>query len=161
MEFNAEDRIDKEMDMDEEYDMIPMPMYMQGGVPGMMPLQMTPIMPDFTSPMSPQMPEMIPGMMPSTLPNMMPNPNMMDVEQMISDNMAGMNMMETEDDEDIDENMTRKKKHDTKDVNKILMKIERYNPGIFRYLRMYGVPYPVAKKIIRKIIRVTLIYYED
>ena len=72
-----------------------------------------------------------------------------------------MNMMEIEDDyEDIDEDMTRKKNH-CKDANKILMKIEKYNPGIFRYLRMYGVPYPVAKKIIRKIIKVTLMYYDD
>ena len=77
MDFNAEDRIDKEMDMDMdiEYDMIPMPMYMQGGVPGMMPLQMTPTAPGFTPPMMQQGPEMIPGMM--------LNPNMMDIEQML------------------------------------------------------------------------------
>ena len=143
MDFNAEDRIDKEMDMDMdmdmdiEYDMIPMPMYMQGGVPGMMPLQMTPTAPGFTPPMMQQGPEMIPGMM--------LNPNMMEIE---------------DDYEDIDEDMTRKKNH-CKDANKILMKIEKYNPGIFRYLRMYGVPYPVAKKIIRKIIKVTLMYYDD
>ncbi len=48
-----------------------------------------------------------------------------------------------------------------RDVRKILRKIETYNPGIFRYLAMYGVPYNAAKKIIRRVIRLTLMYYDD
>ena len=47
------------------------------------------------------------------------------------------------------------------DVNKILMKIERYNPGIFQFLRRYGMSYEEAKKIIKKIITVTLMYEND
>lgn len=45
-----------------------------------------------------------------------------------------------------------------KDVDKILKKIERYNPGVFRLMRMYGVPYPVARRICRRIINLTLKY---
>jgi hypothetical protein len=167
MDFNAEDREDKGMDMDMEYDMIPMPMYMNGGVPSMMPLEMPPNMSGTMGMqgfmplmMQPSGAEMFPAMMPNMMTNM--DPNMMGVEQMLPGSMVGMNMMEAEDDyEDIEEDMTRKKDCGPKEVNKILMKIQKYNPGIFRYLRMYGVPYPVAKKIVRKIVKVTLMYYED
>ncbi|WP_461207229.1 hypothetical protein [Clostridium sp. DL1XJH146] len=48
-----------------------------------------------------------------------------------------------------------------RDVRRILRKIETYNPGIFRYLAMYGVPYDAARKIVRRIIRLTLMYYDD
>lgn len=47
------------------------------------------------------------------------------------------------------------------DVSKILMKIERYNPGIFQFLRRYSMSYEEAKKIIKKIITVTLMYETD
>lgn len=47
------------------------------------------------------------------------------------------------------------------DVNRILRKIERYNPGIFRTMCRYGIPYPVARRLCRRIIRLTLMYYND
>lgn len=47
------------------------------------------------------------------------------------------------------------------DVNNILMKIERYNPGVFQFLRRYDMSYEDAKKIIKKIITVTLMYEND
>lgn len=48
--------------------------------------------------------------------------------------------------------------NDFDDVDDILRKIERYNPGIFRRLASYGVPFPVARNIVRRIIRLTLNY---
>ena len=70
---------------------------------------------------------------------------------------------------DLEEEYYRKKKkskhhyhdHDYNDVNKIVRKIERYNPGIYRMMRFYGVPYPVANRLIRRIVRLTLMYYDD
>lgn len=170
MDFNEEDRIDKEIDMDTEYDMMPMPMPGGVPVPGIMPVEM-PLNMQESMGMQGFMPlmmkpvglEMSPIMMPNINSNMMPNmiPSMMNVEQMLPTTTAGMNMMEQDDYEDMDEDMTRKKEYGPKEINKILMKMEKYNPGIFRYLRMYGVPFTIAKKIIRRIIKVTLMYYED
>jgi len=172
MDFNEEDRIDKEIDMDTEYDMMPMP----GGVPvpGIMPVEMPlnmqgsmgmqGFMPLMMKPVGVEMsPIMMPNINSNMMPNMIPNmiPSMMNVEQMLPTTTAGMNMMEQDEYEDMDEDMTRKKEYGPKEINKILMKMEKYNPGIFRYLRMYGVPFTIAKKIIRRIIKVTLMYYED
>jgi hypothetical protein len=47
-----------------------------------------------------------------------------------------------------------------KDVDEILENIERYNPGVFRRLAAFGVPFPVAQNIVRRIIRLTLNYYK-
>lgn len=44
------------------------------------------------------------------------------------------------------------------DVDQILRKIERDNPMLIRRLVMYGVPYPVAIRIIRRVIYLTLQY---
>ncbi len=48
--------------------------------------------------------------------------------------------------------------HEYDDVDEILRKIERYNPGVFRRLASYGVPYPAARNIVRRVIRLTLNY---
>lgn len=48
--------------------------------------------------------------------------------------------------------------NDFGDVEEILRKIERYNPGVFRRLASYGVPYPAARNIVRRVIRLTLNY---
>lgn len=45
------------------------------------------------------------------------------------------------------------------DVNDILRRIERRNPGIIRRLLYFGVPYEIARDIVRRIIRLTLDYY--
>lgn len=44
------------------------------------------------------------------------------------------------------------------DVNSILRKIEKNNPMLIRRLVMYGVPYPVAVRMVRRIIYLTLEY---
>ncbi|KOA20163.1 hypothetical protein CLHOM_13620 [Clostridium homopropionicum DSM 5847] len=57
--------------------------------------------------------------------------------------------------------LTRKKDYTPNEINRILMKIERYNPGVFREMKMYGMPYKSTKALIKKIIRLTLIYEEN
>ncbi|AYF53301.1 hypothetical protein FDJ70_02020 [Clostridium botulinum] len=74
-----------------------------------------------------------------------------------SPNNYGMRLME-EDDEYSDDKPRELDYDDFVDVNNMLMKIERYNPGIFQFLRRYGMSYEDAKKIIKKIITVTLMY---
>ncbi|KGM93598.1 hypothetical protein IRP63_09280 [Clostridium botulinum] len=75
-------------------------------------------------------------------------------------NNYGMRMME-EDDEYSDDKSRELDYDDFVDVNNMLMKIERYNPGIFQFLRRYNMSYEDAKKIIKKIITVTLMYEND
>lgn len=175
--------MDMDMDMDMEYDMIPMPMYMQGMAPEMIPPCMQGMMgmPQGNQGLYPMM-----GMMPHGMPNMMmphgmmgmmsPNtqgmmPEMMSsnmqgmMPQMYEENLHGMNMMEMEDEDYHDEkddfnNFDNKKTrgYDADDINKILMKIERYNPGVFVVLRRCGMSYPMAKRYIRRIVRLTLMY---
>lgn len=43
-------------------------------------------------------------------------------------------------------------------VDRILNKIEKNNPEIFTLLKMYNMPYPVARRLVRRIIRLTLNY---
>lgn len=43
-------------------------------------------------------------------------------------------------------------------VSRILRRIEANNPEIFRFLRSKGIPYPVARRLVRKIIVLTLDY---
>lgn len=45
------------------------------------------------------------------------------------------------------------------DINEILRNIETFNPGILRKLIAYGIPYDTARRIIRRIICLTLDYY--
>jgi hypothetical protein len=47
---------------------------------------------------------------------------------------------------------------DYDDADDILEKIVRYNPGIFRRLAAFGIPFPVARNLVRRIIRLTLNY---
>lgn len=44
------------------------------------------------------------------------------------------------------------------EVDRILNKIEKNNPEIFQLLRLYNMPYPVARRLVRRIIRLTLDY---
>lgn len=53
------------------------------------------------------------------------------------------------------------KDKDYKDIRRIIMKIQRYNPGIFRTLMRYGMPYYEARRLVRRIVRLTLIYEDD
>ncbi|MBU3090660.1 hypothetical protein K2F40_10640 [Clostridium sp. CM028] len=47
------------------------------------------------------------------------------------------------------------------DVESIVRRIERYNPAIFRRLNRCGIPYLEAKEIVRRIVRVTLMYRDE
>ena len=47
------------------------------------------------------------------------------------------------------------------DVDSIVRRIERYNPAIFRILTRYGMPYAEARGIVRRIVRLTLMYSEE
>jgi len=184
MDFSTDDRLDKtnkakeekinsNMDMDMEYDMVPMPMYMQDMAPGMIPPCMQGMMGMSQGnqglyPMVGMIPhEMHNMMMPYGMMGMM-YPNMYGMmPHMYEENLHGMNMMGMEDKDCHDEkdefdNFDKKTRdYDTDDINKILMKIERYNPGIFAFLRRCGMSYPMAKRYIRRIVRLTLMYYED
>lgn len=106
------------------------------------------------------------GMMPSNI-GMMPEmmDNEMDMEEIMSENMHGMNMMNKEEylsnvDKDL-QGKSRTREHDQNDVNKIVSRIERYNPGIFASLRRCGFSYQMAKRYVGRIVRLTLMYYED
>ncbi|MDF2882937.1 MAG: hypothetical protein K0R54_3494 [Clostridiaceae bacterium] len=44
-------------------------------------------------------------------------------------------------------------------TDRILRRIERYNPVVFRTLSSYGVPERVARNYVRRIISLTLRYY--
>lgn len=45
-------------------------------------------------------------------------------------------------------------------VDLILSRIENNNPGIFRFLERNGVPYEKARRLVRRIVRLTLMYDE-
>ena len=47
------------------------------------------------------------------------------------------------------------------DVESIARRIERYNPVIFRRLTKCGIPYVEAKEMVRRIIRLTLMYRDE
>lgn len=53
------------------------------------------------------------------------------------------------------------KDYKDRDVERICRMIERYNPGILRTMVRYGVPYPVARRLCERIVRLTLRYYYD
>lgn len=47
------------------------------------------------------------------------------------------------------------------DVDSIVRKIERYNPEIFRMLTRCGIPYAGAAGLVRRIVRLTLMYRDE
>lgn len=189
MDFNTDDRVDKaankaeneeinenmdvDLDMDMDYDMVPMPMYMQGMALGMTPPCMQGMMGMAQEnqglyPMMGMMPQGVNGMMmPSQgMPEMMPQNMQGMMPEMMEENLHGMNMMEMEEEdysegENDFENKTRIRDYGPNEINRILTKIERYNPGVFAFLRRCGLSYPMAKRFIRRIVRLTLMYYED
>ncbi|WBW95877.1 hypothetical protein [Oceanirhabdus sp. W0125-5] len=68
---------------------------------------------------------------------------------------------DNDDDDDDDDRDKYKYDYDYNDVRYILMKIQRYNPGIFKALMRTGMPYYEVRRIIRKIIRLTMMYMKD
>lgn len=190
--MNLEDRKIEDIDMIDEYEMVPLETMMYGSnQTNMMPsMGMDPSMG-----MNPNM-----GMMPNMgmNPNMQMDPNMgvnpwmgmqpcMEMGQFNEGRfMSGFNPMgmmyediSMNDYEDEDEASIQLDKYGDKeplkdghskpnrinpknnDVDTIVRKIERYNPAIFRLMTRYGMPYAEAKGIVRKIVRLTLMYSDE
>jgi hypothetical protein len=68
-----------------------------------------------------------------------------------------------EDKEDFKEEYNKPNKFDVQynEVDSIVRRIERYNPLVFRLLNRCGMPYPQAKSVVRRIVRLTLMYSEE
>ncbi|SHH94254.1 hypothetical protein [Clostridium grantii] len=148
MDSDYNEEMEMNEDFDSMYEMMPMPM-----------------MPFFMSNMN--MGDMGKEMDPSRINAY--NFQNMALNQMMPQQMAGYNMQSGLDEDiaedEVVEPMRKKKKYDDKydtqrQVNMVLRSIRRYNPGVFRYLNMYGVPYEASNKIVRRIIRLTLMYSE-
>ncbi len=45
-------------------------------------------------------------------------------------------------------------------LDRIVEKIEKNNPGIYRFLEMNGIKYERARKLVRRIARLSLMYFE-
>lgn len=160
MDYNRENIIDSsvEKDFDRDYQMVPMSMSMgvdsfeinQGDFIGLMPEIMDPEG-TYGFMRKPPMVEFTEDMFQYEA-TAAPSAN---------ENMRSMNINEHYEEEELKENFIRKKDQGPGEVERILIKMERYNPWIFRELRMYGIPYQVARRIVKKIIRLTLIYSED
>jgi hypothetical protein len=65
--------------------------------------------------------------------------------------------------EDFKDGYSKPNKFDVKynDVDSIVRRIERYNPLVFRLLNRCGMPYAQAKDVVRRIVRLTLMYSEE
>lgn len=65
--------------------------------------------------------------------------------------------------EDNKDEYNRPSKYNVKhnDVDSIVRRIERYNPLVFRQLSRWGMPYAQAKAVVRRIVRLTLMYSEE
>ncbi|MCY6485066.1 hypothetical protein OW763_12025 [Clostridium aestuarii] len=147
MDSNVDNK--RKKDIDEEYEMIPMgmcmPMEMQEM--SMMPMQTMP----YGMPMNM-------NCIPNPMSGMMMNQMMYGRNDMLrTDNIETSGYF----DEDKIDDTRKKDNYRPNQVNRILRNIERYNPGIFKQMMMFGIPYPTAKKICRRIIRLTLMYYDD
>nr|MBK5234301.1 hypothetical protein [Clostridium sp.] len=47
------------------------------------------------------------------------------------------------------------------DADSIVRRIEKYNPAIFRHLTRCGIPYVEVREMVRRIVRLTLMYREE
>ena len=59
---------------------------------------------------------------------------------------------------ELDEKEDLERGHYDNNVNKIYSRIERGNPGIFATLYSYRIPRPIARVIVKRLIRLTLSY---
>jgi len=59
---------------------------------------------------------------------------------------------------DLDETEDLERVNSENDVNKIYSKIEQRHPGIFATLYSYRIPRPIARVIVKRLIRLTLSY---
>ncbi|MGH4139253.1 hypothetical protein [Clostridium sp.] len=176
--MNLEDRNIEDIDMQEEYEMIPFEPMMYGYEQ----MNMNPNMGmNSNMGMNPNM-EMNQGM--GMCPCMGLNPWMgmsqfneglptngfNPMGMMYGD--ATMNDLEDEDSRQLDKyqdkdsykggyNNPNKFNPKYNDVDSIVRRIERYNPAIFRLLTRCGMSYVEAREIVRRIVRLTLMYSEE
>ncbi|MCB2313160.1 hypothetical protein LGL55_18040 [Clostridium tagluense] len=176
--MNLEGRNFEDTDMDEEYEMIPFEpmMYGYGQMNSMPNMGMNTSMgmnPNMGRPMeymqdvNPNM-EMDPGIGMNQFNEDM-SMNGLDSMSMMygdasmkdyGDENEGLRQMDKYEDEGEYNNQNRvNPKYN--DVDAIVRKIERYNPAIFRSLTRYGMPYAEARNIVRRIVRLTLMYSEE
>ncbi len=59
---------------------------------------------------------------------------------------------------DLDEKEDLERAYSDNDVNKIYLKIEQKNPGIFATLYSYRIPRPIVRVIVKRIIKISLLY---
>ena len=62
---------------------------------------------------------------------------------------------------DLNENEDLERINPDNDVNRIYLKIEERNPNILTTLSLYGIPYPIARVMIKRIIKLSLQYYKE
>ena len=198
--MNLEDRNIEDVDMQEEYEMIPLEPMMYGyDQMNMMPnMGMNPSMgmnpnmdmnPNMGMPMG-YMQDVNPNMEMNPWMGMNPNMGMSPCMGMSQFNegmfMNGFNPMgmmygdiSMNDNDEEDEGSRQQGQYQDKepfkdqynnpnkfnpkynDIDSIVRRIERYNPAIFRLLTRYGMPYAEAKGIVRRIVRLTLMYSEE
>jgi len=59
---------------------------------------------------------------------------------------------------DLDETEDLERVYSDNDVNKIYLKIEQKNPGIFATLYSYRIPRPIVRVIVKRLIKISLSY---
>ncbi|EES48219.1 hypothetical protein NE172_09985 [Clostridium botulinum] len=62
---------------------------------------------------------------------------------------------------DLNENEDLERVNSDNDVNRIYLKIEEKNPNLLTTLSLYGIPYPIARVMIKRIIKLSLQYYKE
>ncbi|MBZ9690524.1 hypothetical protein [Clostridium sp. M14] len=62
---------------------------------------------------------------------------------------------------DLNESEDLERINSDNDVNRIYLKIEEKNPNLLNTLSVYGIPYPIARVIIKRIIKLSLQYYKE
>jgi hypothetical protein len=145
--MKQDDRNIEEIDMFEEYEMIPLEPMMYG-------YDQMNMMPDMDTDTDTGMnPWMETGQL---------NDNMFMSGFNPMSRMYGDVSMKNAQDENKDE-YSRPSKFNVKhnDVDSIVRRIERYNPLVFRLLNRCGMPYAQAKEVVRRIVRLTLMYSEE
>ncbi|MBU3160149.1 hypothetical protein KPL37_10320 [Clostridium frigoris] len=173
--MKIEDSSSEDIDMNEEYDMVPLQSMMYGydqmnmmsnmGVPmgymqdmnsnmGMNQYrQINPCMGMDQFKYSRSMNEL------NQLNRMYRNEAMEDYEE------ANTNLGQTDKYQDADQSdrpsMTSTPSLQCNDVDSIVKRIERYNPAIFRHLTRYGNPYIDARELVTRIVKVSLMYKDE
>lgn len=61
---------------------------------------------------------------------------------------------------DLDESEDLRRDGDKNDVDRIYLQMEKNNPGIFSTFSSYGIPSPITKVIIKRSIKLSLMYYD-